>query len=199
MNLTPIRHFVESGKKHYAATFSRFKSCSNWFSFFLLLICSIAITTSITVSFPAIAKLQTFQTSQQTSQTLQSAWGFSSGFTFFHWLRAEDKGKVYSSTVHILVKNNKLSIFNAYQREPLGQLARCGGLGCDLGKGSLIATLKFLRQGDRFIIKTTSSKATFLKGASCKVDKTGLSSLECLSDEGPQGKFPSLFKFLSGS
>ena len=100
------------------------------------------------------------------ARTLEAGWVDSSGFTSFAWLRSDDNRELYSSAVYLSLSGNKLSIYNTYNAAPLGQLARCGGLGCDLGKGQLLATLEVVPQGsNRYLVTNASQKASFLQGA----------------------------------
>jgi len=146
----------------------------------------------------AVAKLP-LQIGQQSSQSLQSRWSDGVGFVTLNWLRASDRATLYSSTVYLSVTGNRISVFNTYAKEPFGQLARCGGLGCDLGKGALVATLDLVPKGNSLSVQNASAKASFLKGATCSVVEDYLQVLECSSSKGAQGSLPSLFVFAPGT
>ncbi|AMA08913.1 hypothetical protein [Picosynechococcus sp. PCC 73109] len=138
---------------------------------------------------------------QQKAFVLQEAWGFSRGFASFDWLRAEDKETIYSSAVYTEINRNTLAVYNTYKQDPFGKYARCGGLGCDLGKGQLIATLNFESRGNLLIVQSATGKAAFLNGALCKLVESYLTVLECTSKQNPNpdAKIPSIFRFAPGS
>ena len=134
------------------------------------------------------------------AQTLETVWADGSGFANYAWLRTEDDGELYSSAVYLSLSGNSLSIYNTYNAAPLGQLARCGGLGCDLGKGQLLATLEVMPQGDnRYTVVSASQKASFLQGAQCRVAGSYFYFFECFSPRGPIGDFISTFRFTPGT
>lgn len=83
----------------------------------------------------------------------------------------------------------------------MGKYSRCGGLGCDLGKGQLIAALNFESRGNVLIIQSATGKAAFLNGARCKLVESDLKILECTSKQNPNpdAKIPSIFRFTPGS
>lgn len=139
---------------------------------------------------------------QQSNLSLSKAWEDGNGFTSFEWLSAKDNETIYSSAVYTEVNQNTLSIYNTYNRAPLGQYARCGGLGCDLGKGQLVATVKFERKGSGFIVREASSKAGFLVGAQCRLVDSYMVILECKSNKSPAigtVNIPSIFRFAPGT
>lgn len=137
---------------------------------------------------------------QQKNLTLSDAWTDGNGFTLFNWLRSEGAGIIYSSAVYIEVKQNTLTVYNTYKLDPFGRYARCGGLGCDLGKGQLISILNFVYQDNLFIVKSASGKAKFLQGAQCRVLKDYMKFLECKSTQNPtpNTSTSSIFRFAPG-
>lgn len=150
----------------------------------------------------ALADIETPRQEAQIAQaqTLETVWTDATGFAYFDWLRAEDNRELYSSSLYLSVSGNTLSIYNTYNAEPLGRLARCGGLGCDLGTGSLVATLEFVQQGSNlFTVQSASSRASFLQGAQCRIVGNVLQALECFSEQGPSADMPSVFRFSPGT
>lgn len=134
------------------------------------------------------------------AQTLETGWADGSGFANYTWLRSEDDGELYSSAVYLSLSGNTLSIYNTYNAAPLGQLARCGGLGCDLGKGQLLATLEVVPRGsNRYTVINTSQKTSFLQGAQCNVAGSYFQFFECFSPSGPIFDSPSTFRFTPGT
>lgn len=134
------------------------------------------------------------------AQTLETVWADGSGFANYVWLRTEDEGELYSSAVYLSLSGNSLSIYNTYNAAPLGHSARCGGLGCDLGKGQLLATLEVVPQGsNRYTVINTSEKTSFLQGAQCKVTGSYFQFFECFSPSGPSADLPSTFRFTPGT
>lgn len=157
-------------------------------------ILSVALLLSCTLE----AKAQGLKVAQ--SQTLQDSWADAPGFASFTWARDEDGREIYSSSVYLSVSDNQLSIYNTYNTAPLGHLARCGGLGCDLGKGQLLATLEVVKQGQNlFTVTSTSDKASFLQGAQCRIDESYLQVFKCFSLRGPNSEMPSIFTFSPGT
>jgi hypothetical protein len=138
---------------------------------------------------------------QQTNKSLSQVWGDANkAFISFSWLRAEDDREIYSSALYTEISQNTVSIYNTYRLEPFGKSARCGGLGCDLGKGQLVGTLKFEPKGNRFIVREASGKAGFLAGAQCGVIEGYALILECTSSKTPaSSNMPSIFRFAPGS
>jgi len=142
---------------------------------------------------------------------LAKAWVDGSGFATFSWIRGEDKGTLYQSAIYLELNRNKLSIYNTYNRAPLGMYTRCGGLGCDLGKGSLVGTLNFKKQQDTFIVESATGQSSFLKGAQCTLDESRLlvsAILECRTNKTPlplppigtpRNDMPSIFIFSPGT
>lgn len=139
-------------------------------------------------------KAQTLQVAQ--SQTLQDSWADAPGFASFTWARDEDGRELYSSTVYLALSDNQLSIYNTYNAAPLGHSARCGGLGCDLGRGQLLATLEVVKQSQNiFTVTNTSDRASFFQGAQCRIDESYLQVFKCFSLRGPNSEMPSIFTF----
>jgi hypothetical protein len=138
---------------------------------------------------------------QQRTSTLESAWTDGTGFTSYIWSRATDGGSLYSSSIYTVVSGNTLSIYNTYMSEPLGQFARCGGLGCDLGRGELVATIEFASQANgSFVVQSASSRASFLQDAQCRIIGEHMKSLECRAPHGPSVQnLPSTFTFIPGT
>lgn len=134
------------------------------------------------------------------TQTLETSWRDGAGYTDFSWLRSEGNRELYSSTVYIAVSGNSVDIYNTYNAAPLGQLARCGRLGCDLGRGQLIAELSVVPQGgNRYVVQSASQSASFLQGAQCRVAESYVQVFECFSLSGPNADLPSVFRFSPGS
>jgi len=167
---------------------------------------------------------------QQTSTTLEEAWPHG-GFASYQWLRLQqawpdndfatyewrpsyqNRDVLYSSSVYIEVVGNTLKIYKANLSEPLGQRSRCGGLGCDLAKGSLVATLNLEHRRtleidpnrqpfplivNLFVVGETSERASFLQGAQCR---TVYHMLECVSTQIPPistTNLPSFYRFTLG-
>lgn len=153
---------------------------------------------ALLLSCPLKVKAQGLQVAQ--SQTLQDNWGNATGFASFVWSRSEDGGEIYASTVYLSLSGNKLSIYNTYNAAPLGHLARCGGLGCDLGKGQLLANLEVVKQGQNlFTVTSTSDKVSFLQGAQCRIEESYLQVFKCFSLRGPNSDMPSVFTFSPGT
>jgi hypothetical protein len=137
---------------------------------------------------------------QQSNLTLSETWEDGKGFTSFEWLRAENKRELYSSAVYIEVNRNTLNIYNTYKLDPFGKYARCGGLGCDLGRGGLVTTLNFESRGNLFTVQSATGKAGFLKGAQCRIMRSYLKILECISFQNPAGvNMSSIFRFSPGT
>lgn len=138
---------------------------------------------------------------QQKNNSLSQVWkDANKTFVSFDWLRAENNTVIYSSALYTEISQNTLSIYNTYKLEPFGKSVRCGGLGCDLGKGQLVGTLKFEPQGNRFIVREASGKAGFLTGAQCSVKDSYALILECISSKTPaSSNMPSIFRFAPGS
>lgn len=138
---------------------------------------------------------------QRKDLTLQEAWGFTRGFTSFDWLRAEDKKTIYSSVVYTEINQRTLKVHSTYKQDPFGKSSRCSGLGCDLSKGQLIATLNFESRGNLLIVQSATGKAAFLNGARCKLVESNINFLECTSKQNPNSaaKIPSIFRFAPGS
>lgn len=130
---------------------------------------------------------------QQTSPTLEEAWPYDNNFVVYEWLRS-DRSKLYSHALEVQLAGNKLSLYNTHLSEPLGQNVRCGGFGCDLATGSLVAALTFERQGNLFVVREASERASFLQGAKCKITAH---ILECTSTKSPprSANFPGIFRF----
>ena len=80
---------------------------------------------------------------QPNSATLEQRWTDGQGFATYTWMRAEDRGNLYSSDIVIRVSGNRATFFNTFKVAPFGKYARCGGLDCDLGVGQQIAQLDF--------------------------------------------------------
>ncbi len=156
------------------------------------------LSVGLLLSHTLDAKSQRTQVAQ--TQTLETNWSDAPGFADFTWHRAEDDGEVYSSVVYLSLSGNKLSIYNTYNAAPLGHLARCGGLGCDLGTGQLLGILEVTQQ-DRnlFIVTNASDKTSFLQGAQCRVEESYLQVFECFSLRGPDAEVPSVFRFSPGT
>lgn len=134
------------------------------------------------------------------SQMLQDNWTDATGFARFTWSRDEDGGEVYSSAVYLSLSGNQLSIYNTYNAAPLGHLAQCGGLGCDLGKGDLLANLEVVKQGQNlFTVVNTSDNVSFLQGAQCRIEESYLQVFKCFSLRGPNSEMPSVFTFSPGT
>ncbi len=143
-------------------------------------------------------KAQRLQVAQ--NQTLQDSWADAPGFASFTWIRDEDGGEMYSSTVYLSLSGNNLDIYNTYNAAPLGHLARCGDLGCDLERGQLLANLEVVKQDQNlFTVKSTSDKVSFLQGAQCRIDESYLQVFECFSLRGPNSEMPSVFTFSPGT
>ena len=138
---------------------------------------------------------------QQKNRSLSQVWSDANkNFVSFKWLRAEDDREIYSSALYTEISQNTLNIYNTYKLDPFGKNARCGGLGCDLGKGQMVGTLKFEPQGGRLIVREASGKAKFLAGAQCSVIGEYWLVLECRSNRSPNsGNMLSIFRFSPGS
>jgi hypothetical protein len=138
---------------------------------------------------------------QQRTSTLESAWTDGTGFTSYTWSRASDGGSFYSSSIYTVVSGNTLSIYNTYMSEPLGQFARCGGLGCDLERGELVATIEFAYQSSNtFVVQSASPRASFLQDAQCRITGEYMKVLECSAPRGPSVQnLPSIYTFVPGT
>jgi len=171
-----------------------------------LAVCTLAFLTQSFLSVPSLAsKPKEFSLAQRNQLTLENEF-VEWAFVGYEWLSANDRSSIYESTIYIEVKGNTMSIYNTYNREPLGRIASCGGLGCDLGKGSLLATLSFANQGNAYVVRDASQKAAFLKGSRCKVVPDAMPVLECFSNQAPtpgDGRnylnMPSIIKFVPGT
>ena len=156
------------------------------------------LSAALLLSCTLEVKAQRLQVAQ--NQTLQDSWTDAPGFASFTWARDEDGREIYSSAVYLTLSDNQLSIYNTYNAAPLGHLARCGGLGCDLGRGQLLATIEVVKQGQHlFTVMSTSDKASFLQGAQCRIDESYLQVFECFSLRGPNLEMPSVFMFSPGT
>jgi hypothetical protein len=156
------------------------------------------LSAALLLSSTLEVKAQGLQVAQTPS--LQSTWADGSGFSSFTWSRAEDGGEIYSSAVYLSLSGNRLSIYNTYNAAPLGHSARCGGLGCDLERGQLVADLEVVKQDQNlFTVISTSGNADFLQGASCAVEESYLQVFKCFSLRGPNSEIPSVFEFAPGS
>ena len=160
------------------------------------------------IFFPTLLALGFIQNSstsfvlaQPNNSDISQAWSSAKKtFVSFSWLRAEDKREIYSSALYTEINQNTLSIYNTHKLEPFGKNARCGGLGCDQGKGEMIGTLKFEPNRNRFIVREASGKAGFLKGAQCQIVDDYMLVLECTSNKSPATiNMPSIFRFSPGS
>jgi hypothetical protein len=138
--------------------------------------------------------------SQQRNIPLSQAWTDAhQNFVTYRWL-SPGGDTIYSSTLYTEISQNTLSIYNTYVRDPFGSNAICGGLGCDLGKGQLIATLRFESQGSRFIIRQTSGRTDFLLGAQCHLVDSYMTVLVCTSNNSPMPySRPNIFRFSPAS
>ena len=135
------------------------------------------------------------------AQTLQSSWGIS-GFAEYSWHRANDGRELYSSPVYISLSGNSLNIYNTYNTAPLGQQTACGGFGCDLGRGQLLATLTVVPQGtDHYTVVSASQDVDYLQGAQCRInqDLAVFGAFECFSLSGPNIDQPSIYRFIPGT
>ena len=156
------------------------------------------LSTALLLSCTSEVKAQSLQVAQ--NQTLQDSWADAPGFASFTWARDEDGREIYSSAVYLSLSGNQLSIYNTYNAAPLGHLARCGGLGCDLGRGQLLANLEVVKQNrNLFTVTSTSDKVSFLQGAQCRIDESYLQVFECFSLRGPNSEMPSVFRFSPGT
>ena len=63
------------------------------------------------------------------------------GFYTYLLGRAEDNKVLYKSIIFLEPEEEKISIYRAIGKDPLGRYTRCGGLGCDLEKQDLIGTI----------------------------------------------------------
>lgn len=161
---------------------------------------SISLTTLLIVGFIQSA-ITSSAIAQQGNRSLSQAWSDANkAFMSFSWLRPEGNQIIYSSALYTETNQNTLSIYNTYKLDPFGKNARCGGLGCDLGKGQLIAILKLESKGSRFIVREASGKAGFLAGAQCRLVADYMTVLECISNKSPvSSNMPSIFRFAPGS
>ena len=138
---------------------------------------------------------------QPISATLEQRWTDGQGFATYTWMRAEDRGDLYSSDIVIRVSGNRATFFNTFKVAPFGKYARCGGLGCDLGVGQQIAQLDFTQRGEHFVVMRASGGLAFLLGSDCHLKQSYLRTLECQSAKNPAGvnNMPSIYKFEPGT
>lgn len=108
------------------------------------------------------------------------------GFFSYTWLRPEDREPLYKSAVFAVSKGNKLCVYESVHQDPFGSLARCGGLGCDLKKGELVAILEFKPNTDgTLLVQSATGSTSFMRGAVCQVDKSYLPKLVCRPSQSP--------------
>ncbi|ACB54597.1 hypothetical protein cce_5251 (plasmid) [Crocosphaera subtropica ATCC 51142] len=107
----------------------------------------------------------------QNKTTLESInWGFFSYYIRYpHDTEYPYPNAIYKSVVYLERKNNIIYIYNTYLRRPLGQANGCGGLGCDMGKGSLLGTLKLQRRGNFLVVTEATEQAKILNNVKCQV------------------------------
>lgn len=111
------------------------------------------------------------------------------GFYSYSWQRSDNERPLYQSAVFALSRGNKLCIYQTVQQDPFGSLALCGGLGCDLDRGELIAALEFEPSADgTLIVESTTGLASFMRGAVCQVDASYLPTLVCRSSQSPNSQ-----------
>lgn len=138
---------------------------------------------------------------QQNSVTLERKWDGANGFAIYEWVRLEGRETLYSSAIAIKTSGNKVSFFNTFKAAPFGQLARCGGLGCDLGVGQKIAEVDFAPRGDHLVVTSASGSLAFLLGSACHLIGDYVYTLECRSAKTPAGSLdmPSIYRFVPGT
>jgi hypothetical protein len=140
---------------------------------------------------------------QHRTSTLTSSWSNagSTAFMRFTWRRIDGNTALYSSDLATELTGNTLRLFNTYKRDPFGKYARCGGLGCDLGRGQLLSTISFEPRGGLFIVRNASGTASFLTGAQCTLRGTrDMQELVCRTSQTPTSvAMPSAFIFSPGT
>lgn len=136
------------------------------------------------------------------SQTIEGRWksGNGSGFIHYRWSRQEDSQTVYESILAGRFSVNSIYLYSTANRYPIGEFARCGGLGCDLEVGKLLGLLIFTKQGDILHVHSGTMSLNFLTGAQCVLTERPLPTLKCYSLKTPVGiAMPSMFEFSSGT
>lgn len=142
-------------------------------------ICILTSLSPLFISAPSLAsESKQLTLAQQKQSTLENDFTTDT-FAHYEWVSPDSGEPIYESGIYIVVQGNKMSIYNTYNRYPLGTAAQCGGFGCDLGKGSLLATLDFVKQGNDYIVRNASQRAAFLQGSRCKVVEFATTILEC--------------------
>lgn len=134
------------------------------------------------------------------AQSLPDFWT-GQGFAFLQWLRVEDESVLYRSEVFMTTDSNQLNVYNTFKKEPFGSLARCGGLGCDLEQGNLVATLTFASgQNGTLLVSAATGSARFMQGARCQIEQSYLPVLTCYTEQGPNSiNVPSMIRFSPGT
>ena len=132
--------------------------------------------------------------------TLQPALGYKSAISYYRWVRAKDREVLYSSTIAVKVFKNQMSLFRTCKSDPLGSLARCGALGCDLGIGDPIGVVQFQYDGARFVVANATGSTKFLRGATCEVTSSVYGGvLSCASSNTPSTiTMQSVYEFAPG-
>ncbi|NER81882.1 MAG: hypothetical protein F6K42_20420 [Leptolyngbya sp. SIO1D8] len=111
------------------------------------------------------------------------------GFYSYSWQLPENERPIYQNAVFVLSRGNNLCVYQTVQLDPFGSLALCGGLGCDLEKGELIAELEFTPNADgTLLVQSTTGLASFMRGAVCQVDASYLPTLVCRSPQSPNSQ-----------
>lgn len=127
-------------------------------------------------------------TSGEAKADLETNWPIR-GYATYELARS-DGSILYSSTVFLEVAGNQVYVYNTYLRDPLGSFSRCGGLGCDLGRGSRIGSLSFRNtvhnQSPIYSILNSDGQASFMQGSICQViDDNVFDKLMCRTLQGP--------------
>jgi len=111
------------------------------------------------------------------------------GFFSYTWLRLEDEKPFHESVVFAVSKGNTLCLYQSIQQDPFGSLALCGGLGCDLKRGELVAILEFKPNTDgTLLVQSVTGLVSFMRGAVCQVDASYLPTLVCRSSQSPSSQ-----------
>ena len=115
--------------------------------------------------------------------------------------RAEDNKVLYKSIVFLEPEGEKISIYRAIGKDPLGRYTRCGGLGCDLEKQDLIGTVNITNSSSGLRVVAATGASKFLLNSTCSAKEDRFAtSLFCRSKTLPNGQaMNTVVAFIPGS
>lgn len=114
---------------------------------------------------------------------------------------AEDNKVLYKSIVFLEPEEEKISIYRAIGKDPLGRYTRCGGLGCDLEKQDLIGTINITNRSSGLRVVNATGASKFLLNSTCSAKEDRFAtSLFCRSKTLPNGQaMNTVVAFIPGS